>query len=115
MIPLKAERIKIKLGNLWATPVLRVLLTKEEDVIVARCIDFTISSHGENEDDALKSLGYAVKEYILSSVENNAVDKVFDPAYDKYWKMYYELESEQNIKNLKDSLKTRFGFICCYN
>ncbi len=113
MILLKAERIKIKLGNLWKTPVLRVLLTGE-DVVVARCLDFTVSSHGENEDDALKSLGYAVKEYILS-VENNALDAVFDSAYDKYWKIYYELESKQNIQNMKDSLKTEFRFICCYN
>jgi len=80
-----------KIGNLWETPVLRVLLTGEDDVVVARCLDFTVSSHGENEDDALKSLGYAVKEYILSVIEDNAVDTLFDPAYDKYWKIYYEL------------------------
>ncbi len=29
---------------------------KENDVIVARCLDFTVSSHGENIKDALNSL-----------------------------------------------------------
>jgi len=36
---MKANRIKIKVGNLWESPVLHVLLTKEDDLVVARCLD----------------------------------------------------------------------------
>ena len=54
MKAIRAERIKIKVGDLWASPLLHVLITKEDDVIVARCLDFTISSHGKDEKDALK-------------------------------------------------------------
>ena len=32
---IKAERIKVKIGNLWERPLLHVLLTEEDDVIVA--------------------------------------------------------------------------------
>ena len=49
----RAYRIRINIGNLWESPVLHVLLTKEENVLVARCLDFTISSHGKDEKDAL--------------------------------------------------------------
>jgi hypothetical protein len=108
MIPVKADRIKIRIGNFWETPALHVLLTREDDVIVARCLDFTLSSHGENEKDALKALGDAVKEYIISAVENRAVDTAFDPAYEKYWIMYNKLEMMQTINNLKDSVKKSF-------
>ena len=102
---LKAHRIKIKVGNLWETPVLHILLTKEDKVIVARCLDFTVSSHGKDEKEALKSLADSVKEYVLTAVENNAVHTIFDPANGKYWRMYNELEARQAAEKLKRSLK----------
>jgi hypothetical protein len=37
------------------------LLTDEDDVIVARCLDFTVSSHGEDDNDALNSLAESVR------------------------------------------------------
>ena len=108
---LKASRVKIKIGNLWETPVLHILLTKEDDVVVARCLDFTISSHGEDEDEALKSLAESVKEYILTAVENDAAGIIFDPANGKYWRMYNELEAKQSVIKLKRSLKKSFGSV----
>ncbi|MCP4352123.1 MAG: hypothetical protein GY795_42205 [Desulfobacterales bacterium] len=108
MTHLKASRIIIKVGNLWQSPALHVLLTKEDNVVVARCLDFTVSSHGKDEKDALESLADSVKEYIISAVENNAINTMFDPAYGKYWKIYNELEAKQSADNLKDSIKKSF-------
>jgi hypothetical protein len=108
---LRALRIKIKVGNLWETPVLHILLTKEDKVIVARCLDLTVSSHGKDEKEALKSLGDSVKEYVLTAVENNAVHTIFDPANGKYWRMYNELEAKQAVDKLKRSLKKSFKSI----
>lgn len=105
---LKARRVKIKVGNLWETPALHILLTKEDDVTVARCLDFTVSSHGKDEKEALKSLADSVKEYVLTAVENNAVHTVSDPANGKYWRMYNELESKQSTDKLKRSLRKSF-------
>ena len=45
----RAHRIKIGVGDLWESPILHILLTREEDVVVARCLDFTVSAHGKNE------------------------------------------------------------------
>ena len=104
MKSIKAERIKIKIGDLWESPSLHVLLTKEDDVIVARCLDFTVSSHGENQKVALKSLADSIKEYVLTALENNAINTIFDPAHGKYWRMYNELEAKQVMSNLKRSL-----------
>jgi len=104
----RAHRIKIRVGDLWESPMLHILLTIEEDVVVARCLDFTVSSHGENEKDALKALADSVKEYILTAVENDAIDAILDPAHGKYWRMYNELETKQSIIKIKRSLKKSF-------
>ena len=104
MKALKALRIKISIGNIWVSPVLHALLTKEDDVVVARCLDFTVSSHGEDEKDGLKSLAEAIKEYILTSIEDSNIDNLYDPAHSKYWRMFNELEAKQLHKNFKKSL-----------
>ena len=101
----KAERIKIKLGDVWESPELHILLTKENDVIVARCLDFTVSSHGENIKNALNSLAISIKEYILTAIENDAVDTIFDPAHGKYWRMFNELETKHSVEKMKRSLR----------
>ena len=101
----KADRIKIKVGNIWESPTLHVLLTKEDNVIVARCLDFTVSSHGEDEKKALEALGESIREYILTAVENNAIENILDPAHGKYWRMYNELEAKQLKRGLKKSLR----------
>ena len=100
----KADRIKITVGDIWESPTLHVLLTKEDDVIVARCLDFTVSSHGEDEKNALVALGESITEYILTAVENDAIENILDPAHGKYWRMYNELEAKQVMSNLKRSL-----------
>ena len=105
MKSLKAERIKIKIGDLWESPLLHVLLTEEDDVVVARCLDFTVSCHGKDEKDALKALAESIKEYVLTAVENDAIDTIFDPAHGKYWRMYNELETKQSSMSLKMSIK----------
>lgn len=94
MLP-KASRIKIRIGNFWESPIRHVLLMKEDDVIVARCLDFTVSSHGDDEKDALRSLIEAVKEYVISAIENDVIDTIFDPAHDRYWRMYREREASE--------------------
>ena len=115
MKSIKAERIRIKIGDLWESPILHILLTKEDDVIVARCLDFTVSSHGDDEKDALKSLADSIKEYVLTAVENDAIDTIFDPAHGKYWRMYNELEAKQSMSSLKRSLKKSFKTVSYQN
>ncbi len=107
----KAQRLKIRVGNFWESPILHVLLTKEDNVIVARCLEFTVSSHGNDEEDALKALADSVKEYILTAVGNNAIDNIFDPAHSKYWRMFNELEAEQSSIMLMSSLKKSLSSI----
>ena len=104
MKALKAMRIKIKIGDLWVSPDLHVLLTREDGVFVVRCLDFTVSSHGKDEKDALKSLAEAIKEYILTSIENSNIENLYDPAHNKYWRVFNELEAKQLYRNFKRSL-----------
>jgi len=101
---MKAMRVRFKIGSLWESPALHILLTKENDVIVARCLDFTVSSHGKDEKAALKALATSIKEYVLTAVENDAINTIFDPAHGKYWRMYNELETKQSSRSLKMSI-----------
>jgi hypothetical protein len=105
MKPLKALRVKLKIGDMFESPKLHVLLTDEDDVIVARCLDFTVSSHGEDDNDALNSLAESIKEYILTSVEDGNIENLYDPAHNKYWKVFNELESSQERLNFMNSVK----------
>jgi hypothetical protein len=101
---LSARRIQFKLGEIWKSPQLHVLFTQEDKVIVARCLDFTVSSHAENEEEALRSLTEAIKEYLLTAIEENAMDVVYDPAQNRYWRMFNEIEAKATLDNLKRSL-----------
>ena len=47
----------------------------------------------------------AIKEYIITAVENDAVDTIYDPAHSKYWRMFNELETKAMGNQLKKSLK----------
>ncbi len=93
------------MGNIWESPDLHILLTQEDDVVVARCLDFTVSAHGQNVKEALKSLAESMKEYILTAVENDAINTIFDPAHGKYWRIYNELETRRSSGKLRRSLK----------
>ena len=111
MKSLKAERIIIKLGNIWESPELHVLVTREDNVIVARCLDFTVSSHGMDIKEAVNSLAESIKEYILTAMENDVVHTIFDSAHSKYWRMFNEQETKQTVGKLKRSLRKSSGSI----
>ena len=108
---LGAKRIKLKIGPNWETPNLHILLTREEEVVVARCLDFTVSSHGNNELAAIKSLATAIQEYILSAIENETIGRIHDPSYGKYWRIYDEaLAKDTGRKLIKSLSKSRRSF-----
>ncbi|MBD3251638.1 hypothetical protein GF380_04270 [Candidatus Uhrbacteria bacterium] len=108
---MKAKRIRFKIGDLWESPLLHILLTKEDDVIVARCLDLTVSSHSKDEKSALKALADCIKEYVLTALENDAINMIFDPAHSKYWRMYNELEARNSSRNLKISIKRNLASV----
>jgi len=112
---MKAKRIRFRIGSLWESPALHILLTKEDNVIVARCLDFTVSSHGKDEKDALNALSISIKEYVLTAVENDAIDTIFDPAHGKYWRMYNELETKQSSISMKISIKKTLSSVSSDN
>jgi predicted XRE-type DNA-binding protein/predicted RNase H-like HicB family nuclease len=101
---LSAKRIQISIGDIWKSPDLHVLLTQEEKVVVARCLDFTVSSHGETEKEAIQALGESIKEYLLTAIEQNAMDAIYDPAQNKYWRMFNEIEAKSAFESLKRSI-----------
>ena len=105
MKAIKAVRAKFKVNDLWESPALHILLTREDNVIVARCLDLTVSSHGNDESDAINSLTEAVKEVILSAIENDVIGDIYDPAHSKYWRMFNEAEAKQIKLQLKKTLK----------
>lgn len=105
MKPLKALKGYIRdLANLQ----LHILLTEEDNVIVARCLDFSVSSHGDNEEDALASLSDSIKNYLTYAISQGAINEIIDPEEEMLWEIYKNLELQKEsliIKDLADSLK----------
>jgi len=86
-------------------PPLHILFTKEDDVIVARCLNFSISSHGENIEEAKEAIGEAIIDYLEHAIENNAIDELFDLDLEVYWNLYRELELKPEVENFKRNLE----------
>jgi len=86
-------------------PPLHLLFTEEDGVIVARCLDFSISSHGETIEEALESISSSLIDYITYNLENADIDNLFDPELREYWDMYRELEIKQERQSFKEHFK----------
>jgi len=103
MKPLKALKGYIK--NFTKLE-LHILLTQEDDVIVARCLDFSVSSHGDNEKDALDSLSECLKDYLNYAIEKEAFDDIIDPEEEEFWLIYRKLELQNEFMTFKKIAKT---------
>ncbi|ODS30020.1 MAG: hypothetical protein SCARUB_04875 [Candidatus Scalindua rubra] len=82
---------------------LHILLTEEDGVIVARCLDFSVSSHGENVEDALASLSDAISSYLDHAIKHEAMEEIIDPDEEVFWKIYRELELRDESLRIKES------------
>ncbi len=86
-------------------PPLHLLFTEEDDVIVVRCLDFSISSHGETIEEALESINSSLVDYITYNLGNSDIDGLFDPELKEYWDLYRELEINQEKKSFREHFK----------
>ncbi|MBL7073616.1 hypothetical protein ISS37_00040 [candidate division KSB1 bacterium] len=84
---------------------LHILFTEEDGVIVVRCLDFSISSHGNTIQEAIESMNIALIDYIRHGIENGDIDALFDPDLKEYWDLYMELEIEEERKSFREHLK----------
>lgn len=84
---------------------LHLLVTKEDGVIVVRCLDFSISSHGNTVEEAIESINSAMIDYIQHGIEKGDIDSLFDPDLKEYWELYRELEIEDERKSFRDRIK----------
>ena len=103
--------IKALVGSIKSIPGLHlhILLTEEDDVVVARCLDFSVSSHGESEEDALVSLSDSIKDYLDYAVKRGALSEIVDPEDDMLWELYRKIEMQNeslSINERADILKT---------
>jgi len=103
MKPLKSLKGYIK--N-FAKLELHILLTQEDDVIVARCLDFSVSSHGDNEKEALDSLSDSLKDYLNYAIEKEAFDEIIDLDEEEFWQIYRKLELQNELITFHKIAKT---------
>ena len=110
MKPIKAEKCYIS----DELPPLHMLLTEEEGVIVIRCLDFSISSHGDTIEEARQFMNSTLMDYLKHAIENNSLDTLFDPELKEYWDMYQRLEIntekdifQANLDKIKDEILSK--------
>jgi hypothetical protein len=82
--------------QLGATPI-HVLLPEEDGVLVARCLDFSVSSHGENKQNALTSLSDSILDYLDYAIEHNALNDILDPEDEQYWRMFAGFRQQTSL------------------
>ncbi len=83
--------------------VLHILLTEEDGIIVARCLDFSVSSHGEEEHDALASLSDSIIDYLDYAIQRDAFQEIIDPEEEQFWRMFQDLKLRDEIERTKTS------------
>ena len=96
---------------------LHILLTDEEDVIVARCLDLSVSSHGDDEEDALASLSDSIADYLGHAVKNDALSEIIDPEDEIFWEMFRKQRLAEESEKIQDSgnvLKSGGKMEICY-
>lgn len=98
--------LKALTGNIEELPFLRlhILLTREDGVVVARCLDFSVSSHGETEEDALNSLSDSIIDYLNYAIEHGALDEIVDPDDDMLWEIFRKLELQNELLGIKENI-----------
>ena len=101
---IKAIRCAIKIGKLWELSMLHILITREDEVYVARCLDFTVSSHGDSEKEALESVKLSIVEYVRHAIENRITAQMIDPSPEQYWSLFKELELKEEMVKIKRSV-----------
>lgn len=96
--------IKALVGSIKNIPDihLHILLTEEGDVIVARCLDFSVSSHGINEEDALVALSDSIKDYLDYALKRGALNEIVDPEDDVLWGIYRKIEMQNESLTIKE-------------
>ncbi len=96
--------IKALVGSIKNIPDLHlhILLTEEDDVIVARCLDFSVSSHGGNEDDALVALSDSIKDYLDYALKRGALNEIVDPEDDVLWEIYRKIEMQNESLTIRE-------------
>lgn len=68
---------------------LHILLSIEQDIWVAQCLDFDITAQGKDIDNALDALERVlVGQIIVDQKKGNDPLGSFRPAPQKYWKLY---------------------------
>ncbi len=81
---------------------LHILLTEEDDVIVARCLDFSVSSHGENKEEALASLNDSIADYLDYALKQGAFEVIVDPEEDMFWDIFKEQQLKEEAAAMAD-------------
>jgi len=115
---MEMKALKTLIGTIKHFPglYLHILLTEEDGVIVARCLDFSVSSHGENEADALASLSESITDYIDYAVGRCAFDGIIDPDDESLWNIFWKqkLKEQSAIieKNVSAVKKEGLPEIC---
>lgn len=98
---LKALRCKLRLDGSWESPPLHILVTAEDGLIVARCLDFTVATHGDTVEEAVNDLTDMLADHVRYYLERGIPDKLIRPDHEEHWQIFNALEirSERRALN----------------
>ncbi|MDI6734887.1 MAG: hypothetical protein QME42_01615 [bacterium] len=81
---------------------LKCLLTKEDKIHVAHCLDLDLIAEGDTKEESLTNIKLAIEDY-LSFVAENKLEQELIPRFAplKYWKQYFESVKKPLIEDYR--------------
>jgi predicted RNase H-like HicB family nuclease len=68
---------------------LHVLFEENNGTVTAHCLDFDIVTQGMSREEAEEMLKDAVLQHVLFALDNDLIQKLYDPAPPEFWERYY--------------------------
>lgn len=83
---------------------LDVLITKEEDLYVAHCLQLDLVATGETLEEAKRNLLDVVEVQINYAFQHDNLEHLFRPVPGEVWKKFFELKSKRETQPFEQYL-----------
>lgn len=87
---------------------LRIVFYREDNAIVAHCLEFDLLGVGDNHEEAIECLSNAMSMQLEEVFESKNFSNLFNPAPGEYLRMFAAGESDERLGHAVGALKVHF-------
>lgn len=87
---------------------LRVVFYREDEAIIAHCLEFDLLGDGPTHREAIERLAEAIRIQVKEGVETGNLANLFTPAPGEFFRMFAAGDSDEQLKEAVGVLKMHF-------